>query len=155
MTVTASDIHFEYDSEGSGWYCIYITLGDRRHEVGGSSYSSDALGNLLRAGMMMIAGAPSTDVWIHQEPSVERIRFEREILNHEEVLGGSEPDYGCRVYVHEIDQFTMREKAEIFVGLVPSQRAVAEAIHAMAVPHFTNNADDPAYRCLGKLLAME
>lgn len=139
--IVPGDVAIDYRAEGIGWRVVTLRIGDQICEIEASSLS-DVLGELLRAGLAMLAGARRTAIFASAEPGGSWIRLERETLR---VRGGT-AIHGVRVTVQPRDPLTGVDGDIEFDAVCHSPRALAEAIHAMAAPHFVDGArpTDPA-----------
>lgn len=134
------DIEFEYVIDGYGWYSISVRTDSKQSGFGGG-YLTDPMGDLLRSGLALLAGARRAELTLNAEPSMTRVEFERVLLS----IGDSGPGkplirYGCKVRTVEIDYLGSEAQEPEFEALVRSPRAVAEAIYRMALPHFRHGA---------------
>lgn len=133
--VDGEDVRITYGVDGYGWYEGSIEIGGNTGHFGGG-YLTDAKGDLIRAALMLLTGKRYAEVICNAEPGITRIEFEVANLRVEE---GPEPgvpgamEEACWVRIREIDYQTGEEQPPEFDGLARSPRAVAEAIHAMAV----------------------
>ena len=135
------DIAFTYVVDGFGWFGIEVWAGGRNDGFGGSSWMTDAMGDLLRAGLLLIAGARRAEVVGNAEPGLTRIEFERVLLRRRWSEDGRCRDSdGCWFRIRELDQFTQEPMPVEFEVLCRSPRHVAEALYRMAVPHFEDHA---------------
>lgn len=134
--ITTGDIAFRYEIDGFGWYGVEVRVGDEVGEFGGG-YLTDALGDMLRGALAMLAGAPSFTFMCHAEPGLTRVTFERVQTRG---IGGTRMTartlYGCRVLVQEINHLNGSDGTVEFDAVCHSPRALAEAIYRMAAPHF-------------------
>lgn len=125
-----------------------VIASDRRHECGGSEAVMDSIGDLLRAGLAMIAGAWQADVRFELEPGAYLIRFEAVCINDTPPGGPPQPDWcaewGCRVTGRELDRHTGEELEQDFAEVAPSAMQVARALLAMAEPHYAGREASPA-----------
>lgn len=135
------DVAFQYEVDGYGWYAVTIRVGDKTGETGGS-YLSDPMGDLLRAALMLLAGAESAEVTILGEPGCNVIQFDRELLWSDEPpepgLPGK-PHFGCRIRIRDFYADSTNGVLE-FEGLARSRHEVAQAIYKMAHAHFEKGA---------------
>ena len=135
------DVRLDYVVDGYGWYGVDLWVGERRGEFGGS-YLTDAMGDLLRTALLLLAGADRAELMCNAEPGLTRVEFERERVRFDVDESGM-PErlvYGCRIRIREIDYQTGEEREPEFDALVRSPRAVAEAIYLMALAHFKDGA---------------
>jgi len=135
------EVNLEYVYDAYGWYGVSVRVGEKQGEFGGSSLT-DAMGDLLRAALALLAGAPRTELTCNAEPGLTRVEFERQALRTEVTESGlpKQSRYGCWIRIREIDDQTGAEREAEFEGLCRSPRAVAEAIYRMALPHFRDGA---------------
>jgi hypothetical protein len=71
MTDQAVLIDFKF--RGAGWADIELRIRDQQFVSGGISYTTDALGDLLRAALMIATGAWSASVSFDGEPHESRL----------------------------------------------------------------------------------
>jgi hypothetical protein len=133
-------IALEFVDEGAGWFHLNVRAGDTEYCVGGSSYVTRPIGDLLRAALAMVADADRADVWFNAEPSVLRLTVRRELLNRTESGDGWEPEWGCRVMATWVDQNTLVDGDPEFDILCWSPIAFARATLQMAKPHCREDA---------------
>ncbi|MFL9842030.1 hypothetical protein ABS767_13730 [Sphingomonas sp. ST-64] len=138
--IETGDVTFRYEIDGYGWYGVEVRIGDATGEFGGG-YLTDAMGDMLRGALAMLAGAHRFEFTCNAEPGLTRVTFERVDLR---VVGGTRLSaravHGCRVRVQEIDHFSGADAQVELDAVAHSPRALAEAIYRMAAPHFTDGA---------------
>ena len=106
----------------------------------GGSYLTDPMGDLLRAGLALLADAWRAEFTCNSEPVLTRVQFEQVTLGGDvDPAGRPRARRGCRIWFHDIYP-NGDEHAPEFDALCRSPRAVAEAIYAMALPHFADGA---------------
>jgi hypothetical protein len=135
------DVRLEYVVDGYGWYGIQIWVGEQCGECGGS-YLTDPMGDLLRAALLMVAGASRAELTCNAEPGLTRVEFIREPIRFDVDESGM-PErqvYGCRIRIWEVDPQSGKDCEAEFDALARSPRAVAEAIYRMALAHFKEGA---------------
>lgn len=135
------DVRLEYVFDGYGWYGIELWVGERHGEFGGG-YLTDPMGDLLRAALLLVAGADRAELMCNAEPGLTRVEFARERVRFDVDESGM-PErhlYGCQIRIREIDHQTGEEREPEFDALARSPRAVAEAIYRMALAHFKDGA---------------
>lgn len=135
------DVEFDYTIDGYGWYSISVRTGTKAGGFGGG-YLTDPMGDLLRAGLALVAGASRAELTLNAEPSMTRVEFERVMLSMDDT-GPGRPliRYGCKVLIRAVDDYPGGDVHEPeFEALCRSPRAVAEAIFRMALPHFRHGA---------------
>lgn len=136
--IQTGDVSFRYAVEGFGWYGVDVRIGELRGEFGGG-YLTDAMGDMLRGALAMLAGAQRFEFTCNAEPGLTRVAFERVQLR---VVGGTRAStraiHGCRVLVQEIDHFNGTDGEVEFDAVCHSPRALAEAIYRMAAEHFVD-----------------
>lgn len=149
------DVSFDYVVDGYGWYSVSVRVGTRESGFGGG-YLTDPMGDLLRSGLALLAGAERAELTCDAEPALTRVEFERVLLS----VGDSGPGkararYGCTIRICEIEHLTAGPQDPEFEALCRSPRAVAEAIYRMALPHFRHGAGpwSDAMASLGGALA--
>jgi hypothetical protein len=134
------DVEFDYAVDGYGWYSVSVRTDSKAGGFGGG-YLTDPMGDLLRAGLVLLAGAPRAELTCDSEPALTRVEFERVLLGTDDsVPWGGRARYGCRIRIGEVDDFGGALQGPEFEALCRSPRAVAEAIYRMAVPHFRHGA---------------
>ncbi|WP_167737626.1 hypothetical protein [Sphingomonas parva] len=133
------DVAFTYTHDGYGWYSVQVRLGERSGEFGGG-YLTDPMGDLLRAGLALLADAWQAELTCNAEPGLTRVRFERVTLGGD-VLPDGRPlaRHGCRISICDV-RSSGEEQPPEFDALCRSPRAVAEAVYAMALAHFADDA---------------
>jgi len=139
--LSGEDVQLEYVIDGYGWYGIDVWVGERRSEFGGG-YLTDPMGDLLRAALLLLAGAHRAELTCNAEPGLTRVEFVRELVRFDVDEAGM-PErrvYGCRILVRDIDDRTGEKQEPQFDALARSPRAVAEAIYRMALAHFRDGA---------------
>jgi hypothetical protein len=133
------DIEFDYVVDGYGWYSISVRTDSKAGGFGGG-YLTDPMGDLLRAALVLLAGADHAQLTCDSEPALTRVEFEPVVLGTEEAgQGGTKVRRGCKVRIREVDRLGGSQEPE-FEALARSPRAVAEAIYNMALPHFRHGA---------------
>ena len=135
------DIEFEYVVDGYGWYSIRLRTATKAGGLDGG-YLTDPMGDLLRAGLSLIAGASRAELTLDAEPALTRLEFERVLLSLDDTAPQrARTRHGCRIRIREVDDYPGGETHEPeFEALCRSPRAVAEAIYRMALPHFRDGA---------------
>ena len=134
------DVEFDFEFDGYGWYGIAVRTGTAEGGFGGG-YLTDPMGDLLRAGLALLAGAPRAELTCNAEPVLTRVEFERVLLALEDPAPrDSRARYGCRIRIREVDEAGGEPKGPDFDALCRSPRAVAEALYRMALPHFRHGA---------------
>jgi len=136
-----ADVRLDYVVDGYGWYSVDLRVGAQQGGFGGS-FLTDAMGDLLRAALLLLAGADRAELMCNAEPGLTRVEFSRETLRFDVDAAGL-PErhvYGCRILIREIDHQTGAVGAPEFDALARSPRAVAEAIYRMALAHFKDGA---------------
>lgn len=135
------DVRFDHAVDCYGWYEGTISVGEKRGDFGGG-WLSDFKGDLMRAGLSLLAGADQAEVMCHAEPGLTRIEFATQQLRRdvtEENLP-KQSHYGCWVRIREMDHHSGVPGSLEFEALCRSPRAVAEAIYQMAVKQFEGGA---------------
>ncbi|HEX8308225.1 MAG TPA: hypothetical protein VF645_07380 [Allosphingosinicella sp.] len=135
------DVEFDYLVDGYGWYSVSVRTDSKQGGFGGG-YLTDPMGDLLRAGLALVAGASRAELTCNAEPAMTRVEFERVMLSLDD-SGPGRPliRYGCTVRIRPVDDYPGSEALEPeFEALCRSPRAVAEAIYRMALPHFRYGA---------------
>lgn len=135
------EVELEYEVDGYGWYGVEVRVGDRRGGFGGS-YLTDSKGDLLRAALLLVAGAERAELMCNAEPGLTRVEFVRESIRLD-VDDAGLPErhvYGCRIRISEVDEHSGKARECDFDALARSPRAVAEAIYRMALAHFKEGA---------------
>jgi hypothetical protein len=136
---TGEDVAFEYTHDGYGWYAVEVRVGQLAGGFGGS-YLTDSMGDLLRAGLALLARAPRVELSCNAEPGLTRVEFERVALGADLSQSGQlRCREGCRILIRALDQ-EGREQPPEFDALCRSPLEVAEAIYRMALPHFAAGA---------------
>jgi hypothetical protein len=136
---TGEDVAFEYTHDGYGWYAVEVRVGQSVGGFGGS-YLTDSMGDLLRAGLALLARAPRVELSCNAEPGLTRVEFERVALGADLSQSGRlHYREGCRILIRELGQSGSEQPPE-FDALCRSPRAVADAIYRMALPHFAAGA---------------
>jgi hypothetical protein len=134
------DISFDYQIDGYGWYSIGVRTETKEGGFGGG-YLTDPMGDLLRAGLALLAGASGAEVTLNGEPGLTRVEFERVLLGIDDAAPArAAVRYGCRIRIGALDHFGGELLEPEFEALCRSPRAVAEAIYRMALPHFRHGA---------------
>lgn len=134
------DVSFHYEIDGYGWYSIGVRVGDSDGGFGGG-YLTDPMGDLLRAGLALLAGANYAELTCNAEPALTRVEFERVLLSADDTAPrGARTRYGCRIRIRDIDDCTGESQNLTFDALCRSPRSVAEASYRMALPHFREGA---------------
>jgi hypothetical protein len=134
------DVSFDYQVDGYGWYGIDVRVGSRSGSFGGG-YLTDPMGDLMRAGLAMLAGAGRAELMCNSEPGETRVEFERVLLASDDSLpAGARSRFGCTIRIVKIDYLTGEALDTEFEALCRSPYAVAEAIYRMALPHFREGA---------------
>lgn len=132
------DVSLSYTVDGHGWYGVDVRIGDAHGEFGGGLLT-DAMGDMVRGALSMLAGAQRFVFTCNAEPGLTRVTFERV---HLRVIGGTRTSarsvFGCRMLVQEIDHFDGADGTVTFDAVCHSPRALAEAIYLMAAEHFAN-----------------
>jgi TonB family protein len=152
VVLDAAEVDFRYDVDGVGWFGIDALIGTMREGFGGSSWMTDGMGDLLRAGTALAGGVPRVEILFNAEPSVSRLEFEVEVLNSSVPARNNRwtAASGCWIRLREIDHQTGVPKDLEFEALCFSPLAVAEAIYRMALPLFEQNdrGDVPVFAAL-------
>lgn len=134
--IETGDVTFRYEIDGYGWYGVDVRVGDQSGAFGGG-YLTDAMGDMVRGALAMLAGARRFEFMCHAEPGLTRVTFEQVQLR---VIGGSRTSaravHGCRVLVQEVDHFNGADGTVDFDAVCHSPRALAEAVYRMAAVHF-------------------
>ncbi|HEX8380390.1 MAG TPA: hypothetical protein VF619_07575 [Allosphingosinicella sp.] len=134
------DIEFEYLIDGYGWYSIRARTPTKASGFGGG-YLTDPMGDLLRTGLALLAGAKRAELTCNAEPTLTRVEFERELLSLDDTAPGrASMRYGCIIRIRQIDDSSGEPQEPEFEALIRSPRAVAEAIYRMALTHFRHGA---------------
>ncbi|WP_066795910.1 hypothetical protein [Sphingomonas soli] len=136
------DVRFDYEVDGYGWYGVTVQVGDNVCEFGGG-WLTDCLGDLLRAALLLLAGRKQVEVLANAEPGQTCIEFEVATLRCEPEPEPGVPgkaQEGCWIRVTELYYVDGKENGLRFEQLARSPFAVAEAIYAMALPHFADGA---------------
>ena len=134
-------VAFDYVVDGVGWFAVTVRAGPTKGGFGGSSWITDAMGDLLRAGLALLAGAARAEVICDAEPFITRVEFERVLLKQETGRDGRLREiHGCWIRIREIDHQTEEPGPAEFEALCRSPRQVAEALYRMALPHFADHA---------------
>jgi TonB family protein len=148
----AAEVDFRYVVDGVGWFEVDALVGTLREGFGGSSWMTDGMGDLLRAGTALAGGVPYVEILFNAEPSVSRLEFEVEVLNSSVPARNNQwaATSGCWLRLREIDHQTGELKDLEFEALCFSPLAVAEAIYRMALPLFEQNdrGDLPVFAAL-------
>jgi hypothetical protein len=71
--VTDQTILVDFRFRGAGWADIEFRIHDQQFLIGGISYTTDAVGDLLRAALMIATGAWSASVSFDGEPHESRL----------------------------------------------------------------------------------
>jgi hypothetical protein len=139
--VPDGELTIDYFVDGYGWYEGTVQVGEKRGEFGGS-WLSDAKGDLLRAGLALLAGQDRAEVLCHGEPGLTRIEFATELLRTEvtEENLPSHAYHGVWIRIRELDHDSGADRELLFEALCRSPRAVAEAIYRMALKQFEHGA---------------
>jgi hypothetical protein len=132
------DVSFDYVVDGVGWFSVAVTAGGEESGFGGSSFMTDAMGDLIRAGLSLLGGARRVEVTCDAEPFLTRVEFERVLLRSDASAEGrpAVDAYGCRIRIIDIDPPGGPAEELRLDVLCRSPRHVAEALYRMAVPHF-------------------
>jgi hypothetical protein len=138
---SGEDVEFEYVVDGYGWYSISVRTATKAGGFGGG-YLTDPMGDMLRAGLALLAGASRAELTCDAEPALTRVEFERVLLSHDDGAPGRPlVRYGCTIRIREVDDYRGGGAQEPeFEALARSPRGVAEAIYLMALAHFRDGA---------------
>jgi hypothetical protein len=137
----ARELRFDYTVDGYGWFSLDVRADDQRGEAGGG-YLTDAMGDMLRAALAMLAGARSARVTFNAEPGLQRLELEVVALSMDVTDAGMPARHrrGCWIRLRDIDHNTGADGEVEFEALAGSPRAVAEAIYDMGARHFADGA---------------
>lgn len=70
-------VRVEFSPEGTGWAHCKLSIGDAIYEATGVSDTTDPLGDLLRAALVIVTGAPRAELSFDGEPVETRWVLER------------------------------------------------------------------------------
>jgi TonB family protein len=160
VVLDAAEPDFEYIIDGVGWMAVHARIGTKEGGAGGSSWMTEPMADLLRAGTALAGGVRRIEIGFNAEPFLSRLEFEVETLNSS-VMGRGEGGRwtatdACWIRARDIDHFTMEPSPEPdFEALAYSPLAVAEAIYSMALPLFEQNdrGDFPEFAALVAAIA--
>jgi TonB family protein len=152
VVLDAAEVTFHPVVGGVGWFGVDALVGTMRDGFGGSSWMTEVMGDLLRAGTALAGGVPKVEILFNSEPFVSRLEFEVEVLNSSVPARNNRwtATSGCWLRLWEIDHQTGVQKDLEFEALCFSPLAVAEAIYRMALPLFEQNdrGDVPVFAAL-------
>lgn len=149
--IRTGDVSFRYMVDGFGWYAVDVRIGDACGEFGGG-YLTDAMGDMLRSALTILAGGRRAEFVCHAEPGLTRVTFERVLLNVESgPMETAVRNEGCRVEIREIDHHSGEEEPAQFDACCHSPMALAEAVYTMACAHFADGTQPTSPAALAAL----
>src|SRR6516165_8037456 len=72
-TLADQGVHIDFHFRGVGWADIHLRVHDKETTINGISYTTDALGDLLRAALMTATGAWTASASFDGEPYESRL----------------------------------------------------------------------------------